>query len=208
MSVIINASPPIVETPVLAASWESLWRLSVEQYHAMARQGILVDGAPIELLEGLLVKKMTISPAHRLAMRRARVALERVAPLGCFVDAPSPVTLSDSEPEPDVVVVRGADGDFAQRHPGPDDLLLVVEVSDSSLHADQVTKKRIYAKAASPVYWILNLVDRRIEVYSNPTGTAELPDYRSRQEFSSGEQVPLVIDGRQIAQLPVAEMLA
>ena len=208
MSVVADVLQPVAEVSLPLAAAESLWRLSVEQYHAMARQGILVDGDPVELLEGLLVKKMTISPAHRLAIRLVRVALERVVPADCYVDAPSPVTLQRSEPEPDVVLVRGADRDYPERHPGPGDLLLVVEVAASSLRRDQGFRKEIYAKASIPVYWIVNLLDRRVEVYSDPLGATERPGYRRRQHFSDGEQVPLVIAGREVAQILVRGLLA
>jgi Uma2 family endonuclease len=204
MSVVADSSKPLGEPPAPA---ESLVRFSVEQYHDMARLGILPDGDPIELLEGLLVKKMTISPAHRLATRRVRIALERTVPAGFYVDAPSPVTLQRSEPEPDVVLVRGADDDYINRHPGPGDVALLVEVSDSSLRRDQGFKKLIYAKASIPIYWIVNLIDRRIEVYSDPAGPVEHPDYRGRRDFSEAEQVPLVIDGREVAQISVREIL-
>ena len=187
---------------------ESHWRLSVEQYHDMARHGILLDGDPVELLEGLLVKKMTISPSHRRATRRVRLALERVVPTGCYVDAPSPITLQRSEPEPDVVVVRGAEGDYPDRHPGPQDLLLLVEVSDSSLRRDQGFKKVIYAKAAIPVYWIVNLIDRRVEVYSDPTGAVEQPDYRFHRDFDEADHVPVMIEGGEVAKIPVRDVLA
>ncbi len=196
------------EVSVPSGLAESLWRLNVDQYHDMARKGILVDGAPIELLEGLLVKKMTISPPHRRATRRVRLALEGVAPSGCYVDAPSPITLQQSEPEPDVVVVRGADGDYADRHPGPQDLLLVVEVADSSLRRDQGFKKVIYAKAAIPVYWIVNLIDRRVETYSDPTGAVEEPDYRVHRDFGEADHVPVVIEGREVGKILVRDVLA
>jgi Uma2 family endonuclease len=174
----------------------------------LARQGFLLDGDPVELLEGLLVKKITVSPSHRLATHRVRLAFEAVAPSGCYVDAPSPVTLQRSEPEPDVVVVRGAAGDYPDRHPGPQDLLLVVEVSDSSLRRDQGLKKVMYAKAAIPVYWIVNLIDRRVEAYSDPTGAVEQPNYRLHRDFDEADHVPVVIEGREVARIPVRDVLA
>ena len=85
MSVVVDVMQPDDSVPLGLA--DSLWRLSVEQYHDMASQGILVDGDPVELLEGLLVEKMTISPMHRLVTRLVRLALERVVPSGCYVDA-------------------------------------------------------------------------------------------------------------------------
>ena len=105
--------------------------------------------------------------------------------------SPSSVTLLTSEPEPDVIVVRGSNDDYVDRHPGPGDVVLVVEVSDTSLRSDQGFKKMIYAKSSLPVYWIVNLIDRRVEVYTDPTGPAEQPDYRHHDDFSGAESVPL-----------------
>src|SRR5436309_4671029 len=86
---------------------EPIYRLSVAQYHAMARAGILDEDAPVELLEGWLVQKMTKYPAHRVATHRVRRALEGLVAVGWYIDSQEPITLAESEPEPDVVVVRG-----------------------------------------------------------------------------------------------------
>ncbi len=106
------------------------------------------------------------------------------------------------------MVVRGAAGDYPDRHPGPQDLLLVVEVSDSSLRRDQGFKKVMYAKAAIPVYWIVNLIDRRVEAYSDPTGAVEQPNYRLHRDFDEADHVPVVIEGREVAKIPVRDVLA
>ena len=158
-------------------------------------------------MEGLLVEKMTILPAHRFSTRRVRVALERLVPQGWYVESPSPVTLAASEPEPDVAVVRGSDQDYLDRHPGPADVVMVVEVSDSSLGRDQVFEKPIYAKAGIPVYWIVNLIDRRVEVYTDPTGPAAEPDYRVRHDAGEADQVHVVIEGRDVGSIAVREVL-
>ena len=75
-----------------------------------------------------------------------------------------------NEPEPDLCVVRGESDDYTDRHPGPGDIALIVEVAESSLSRDRGEKGENYGRAGIPVYWIVNLVDRRLEVYSNPTG--------------------------------------
>lgn len=121
--------------------------------------------------------------------------------------SPSPVTLATSEPEPDVAVVRGSDDDYPDRHPGSDDVALRVEVSDTSLRRDRGFKKAIYAKARIAVYWIVNLIDWRVEVYAQPSGPATAPNYRQHQDFGETDQVPLVIEGREIARIAVSELL-
>ena len=86
--------------------------------------------------------------------------------------------------------------------------MLVVEVSDSSLRRDRRFEKAIYAKALIPVYWIVNLIDRQIEVYSQHRRPMERPDYSDHQDYAETKEVPLVIDGREIASISVREVLA
>src|SRR6266700_204776 len=131
-----------------------IYRLSVAQYHAMADKCILTDDDPVELLEGLLVCKMTKYRPHTLATGLLRDALREIVAPGCYVDAQEPVTTSDSEPEPDILVVRGTRRDYTDRQPGPDEVVMVVEVADTTLRRDRGVKKRIYAAARLPIYWI------------------------------------------------------
>ena len=200
---ITSPPPPLL----MGAPPEPIWRLSVAQYHQMIQAGILTEGDPVELLEGILVTKMVKNPPHTLATQLTRTALERCMPPGWFANTQEPVTTDTSEPEPDVTVVRGERRQYAQRHPGPADLGMLVEVADSSLRQDRTTKKRIYARASIPIYWIVNLVDRQIEVYTEPTGAAEQPDYRQRRDYGPTDSVPVVIDGREFGQIPVGELL-
>jgi Uma2 family endonuclease len=179
----------------------------VAQYHEMIRAGILTDEDPVELLEGWLVVKMPKNPPHRLATELTREALGQRLPAGWHVQSQEPVTLADSEPEPDALVVRGDRRQYGDRHPGPQDLALVVEVADTTLARDRGVKKRLYAEARAPVYWVVNLVDNQVEVYTDPTGPAEEPDYRQRQDYSPSAEVPLVIDGREVGRLAVRDLL-
>ena len=117
------------------------------------------------------------------------------------------ITLETSEPEPDVCVVRGDVRDYLDRNPGPADLALVVEIADSGLPRDQFIKKSAYASAGIPVYWIVNLVDRRVEVYTDPTGPAKHPDYRQRQDFGTTESVTFSVEQQEVARLPVTDLL-
>src|SRR5437870_4817315 len=159
----------------------------------MARAGILDEDAPVEQLEGWLVQKMTKYPRHSVATTLARRALERLLPDGWYFASQEPITTSESEPEPDLMIVRGEPRDYLRRHPGGKDVALVVEVADSSLRQDRGTKKRIYARAGIVIYWILNLSSRVVEVYTGPVTTAKRPDYRQCQHFGSDQTVPLVV---------------
>jgi Uma2 family endonuclease len=182
------------------------YRITVEQYHEMCRAGILDEDNRVELLEGWIVAKMTVYPRHRLSMMCTEEALERLLPAGWFVGTQIAITTGDSVPESDVAVIRGVRRDYPDRHPGPNDLALVVEDSDASLRRDQTTKKRIYALAGIPIYWIINLPASRIEVYTDPTGPPHAPDYRSHTDFGP-DAVPFVLDGREVGRIAAREQL-
>ncbi len=98
---------------------EPIWRLGVEQYHAMVAAGIVGEDDPVELLEGWLVAKMTKKPPHTLAKGLVRDVIQRCLPAGWFIGSDDPLTTADSEPEPDVTVVRGERRDYRARNPGP-----------------------------------------------------------------------------------------
>ncbi len=182
-------------------------RLSVEQYHQMIRAGILGDEDRVELLEGWLVQKMTKNPPHTLATRLVRDALAEAAPPDWFIGSQDPITLDDSEPEPDVSVCRGSPREYAGRHPGASEVDLVVEVADSSLDRDWGSKKKIYARNRITTYWIVNLLENHLEVYTDPTGPADVPDYRQRRDYGRDQTVPVVLARREVAELAVSELL-
>lgn len=192
-----NPTPPPILLP------ESVWRMSVEQYHQMIDAGILTDDDSVELLEGILVTKMSKNPPHRLATQLAREALARIIIRDWYVDAQEPITLADSEPEPDVSVVRGERRQYADHHPGAQDIAMVVEVADATLQRDRRLKKCIYAMAGIPIYWIINLIEQQIEVYTDPSGS----DYFQREDFGPDAEVPVVIGGQEIGRLAVREIL-
>lgn len=204
----IAISPPAISPPSRpSVPPDLIWPLTVDQYHAMIRAGILTEDDPVELLEGWLVPKLPKHPRHRVATRLIRQILEREVPPGWYVDSQEPVTTIDSEPEPDVMIVRGDTRDYLDRHPGPADLALVVEVADATLERDRSLKLRVYAGAGVPAYWIANLRDSRIEVYADPTGMPDAPNYRDRHVFGPNDAIPLVIDGGEVARIPVRDLL-
>lgn len=194
-----------ITTPPI--STDALWRLTVDQYHAMIRAGILTTDDPVELLQGWLITKMPKHPRHRVVTQLTREALARILPGGWYVDAQEPITTADSEPEPDVVIVRGERRQYLDRHPGPRDVALVVEVADSTLLRDRSFKKRLYAAAGIPVYWIMNLVDNRLEVYTEPTGEGEQADYRESHHHAPAEVLDVVIDDHKIGRIEIRDLL-
>ncbi len=115
--------------------------------------------------------------------------------------------MQDSEPEPDVFIVRGQRRDFVQSHPAPEDVALLAEVSDATLQQDQTRKKRIYARAGIPVYWIVNLPERQIEVYTEPLSASPSPTYRHLVIYREEDEIPLAVDGMETAVIPVRDLL-
>jgi Uma2 family endonuclease len=196
-----SVAPPLTETP------DTYFRLSVNQYHQMLDAGIFDEDDPVELLEGLLVTKMPKYPPHRISTELIRDLLPRRLPDGWFVDSQEPITLETSEPEPDAMIVRGERRQYLDRHPGPQDVAVVIEVADSSLLRDRTWKKRIYAAAGIPAYWIVNLPERRLEVYTEPSGPAAQPEYRLRQDYGLADEITLVIEGNEVARLTLTELL-
>ena len=184
-----------------------IWRLRVEQYHEMIRAGIVADDDPVELLEGWLVFKMGKNPPHWVATETSRRALERFLPAGWFVVSHQSVTLETSEPEPDVTVIRGDARQYLDHLPRPSDLALVVEVADATLRRDQEWKRRIYGTAGIPIYWIVNLPEKRLEVYTAPSGPGQQPGYEQCQIYGAADAVPLVIEGREVGRIAVHELL-
>lgn len=205
-----EASAPPIERP-----WDGLKRFTVDEYHAMIRAGVFAEDENFELLEGLIVHKMTINPPHWIATGSLRDALVQLRLPGFFVHSQEPVTIrssdsaqaKDSEPEPDVALVLGTRRDYVKCSPGPERTPLVVEVADSTLAQDRTWKKRIYARAGVPAYWIVNLVDRQIEIYTQPSGPGERPDFGECQIVSESGEVTVVIDGKEVGRLKVSEIM-
>jgi Uma2 family endonuclease len=201
-------APPAAATePVVDPVYGPVYRVSVEQYVAMIRANILTDEDRAELLEGVIVAKSRKNPPHVLATRLILAALARVLPAGCHVSKEDPIQTTDSVPEPDCCVIRGDRRDYLDRYPGLGEMALVVEVSNTTLSRDRGSKMRLYARANIPVYWLVNLISGRIEVYSEPTGPTDRPSYRVGWSFGPGEEVPVVLDGREIARLSVRDLL-
>jgi Uma2 family endonuclease len=182
-------------------------RFSVARYQRMIETGILSAEDKVELLENYLVLKMPRNPRHDSSVQRSFRPLFGVLPAGWDIRMQMAVTLADSQPEPDIAIVRGSADDYETRHPGPADIGLLIEVADSSLLRDQRDKTRIYARGNIVCYWIINLVDRRVEVYTQPSGATAVPAYGAFQVFQPGDQVPLVLDGSVVAAIPAAALL-
>ena len=185
---------------------DALWRVSVAQYHAMIASGALTKDNPIELLQGWLVQKMPKKPKHSTITRILRKLLGELVLPGWYVDSQEPMTTADSEPEPDIMIVQGTEMDYLDHHPGPEDVALVIEISDAALNRDRTLKKQLYAAATVPVYWIVNLLDSQVEVYSQPFVGVAGPDYNQRQTYTLAESAPVWIKTEHIGEISVAQL--
>jgi Uma2 family endonuclease len=203
----MSITSPIGQIMAVAMPPEPVCRLAVSQYHEMIAAGILASDEPVELLEGWIVPKMVKNPPHSTARHLTTKALESILPSGWHVRSQEPITLSDSEPEPDVAIVCGGAEQYEHCHPGAESVAVVVEVADASLGRDRSIKNQVYARAGIPVYWIVNLQDRRIEVYTVPSDAGESSSYRQREDFGVGSEAPLELEGREVGRIAVAAVL-
>lgn len=194
-------------TPLTYGLDASIARFSVARYQRMIEAGILTSEDKVELLENYVVLKIPRNPPHDGTIQIVDEALAPLVPQGWRMRVQLTVVLPDSQPEPDFAIVRGNARTYLSRHPTPADVGLIVEVADSSLLRDQRDKTRIYARGGIVCYWIVNLVDRRIEVYSQPSGPADVPAYSSFRIYQPGDSVPLVLDGNTMGAIPVDELL-
>jgi Uma2 family endonuclease len=181
----------------------AVYRLNVHECERITAAGALDDDR-VELIDGYLVKKMGKNPPHSWTATVMLKSLEPILPLGWTWRHEQPVQIPEfDEPEPDIAIVRGTDDDSKRRIPKPSDVALLVEVSETTLERDRGEKLLAYAKGRIPIYWIVNLVDRQVEVYSDPGAVGCV----SRTVFKLGETVPVMIDGREVGLVAVADIL-
>ena len=161
-------------------------RFSVTRYEQMIDSGILTENDPVELIRGEIVEKMPIGDEHVACVNRLnRIFLRRLGDTA-IVSVQNPIRLADSEPEPDVALLLPQDDDYASGKPRAPDVCLVVEVADTTLDYDRDVKLHLYAENGVVEYWIVNLLDRCLEVYRQPQ-----PDgtYGDVQTFRPPDQI-------------------
>ena len=201
---------PTPSRPVPTTLWNlaGFYRLTVGQYRKMIDAGVFSECEPVELLEGYLVNSpRPLTPRAATTRSRINKVFNNMRWEGWCYYPLSSLTLTESEPEPDFSIVRGVDEDYSERFPGLNDIGLVGEISESSLAFDRTEKGRVYARAGIPVYWIVNVADRQVEVYIDPDTAANPPAYRTRTDYKPGDTVPITLDGTQAGTIGVSELL-
>jgi len=144
-------------------------RFTVDEYYRMAEVGILDPRERVELIEGEIVRMAAVGSRHAGCVKRLNRLFSRGVGDQALVQIQDPVRLSDlSEPEPDVALLRPREDDYTASHPGPDDVLLLIEVADTTVAYDREVKGPLYAAAGIPEYWLFDLPGERVEVHREP----------------------------------------
>jgi hypothetical protein len=148
-------------------------RFTVDDYYRMAEAGILSERDRVELIDGEVVAMSPIGARHAACVSRANQALVLAAGGSAIVQPQGPVRLNRfNEPQPDLMLLLPRADFYASAHPGPHDVLLVVEIADSSLRYDRDVKARLYAEWGVPEYWLADLTANVLWRYSSPQGDA------------------------------------
>jgi Uma2 family endonuclease len=161
-------------------------RFTSDEYHAMAHHGIIPPGARLELLDGLIVERVSIGDRHMSTVDRfTRLVIERLG-MSAHARVQGSVHLSmRTEPQPDLLLLRRRLDDYAHGPALTEDILALVEVADSSLAFDRGEKLRLYAQHRVPEYWIVNLIDDCIEIHREPHDLG----YASHETFAPNQLV-------------------
>ncbi|MEO1209431.1 MAG: Uma2 family endonuclease [Cyanobacteria bacterium J06638_20] len=167
----------------------TLVKWSVDDYHRMIEAGILRD-RPVELLAGDVVEMSPETPFHYALAKQGAKYLEALLGDRAEVRFNGPITLSDSEPEPDVAIVQLPASKYFDRHPTPDDIYWIVEVSKTSLKKDLELKSNIYATAAISEYWVVNLQTQELVILRQP----QAGRYTQKQTLTDGTITPLAFE--------------
>jgi Uma2 family endonuclease len=159
---------------------------TVAEYDRMGETGILTEDDRVELVEGEIIERSPIGRRHAASVGRLTNIFGRLLAESAIVWVQNPVVLNDySEPQPDVALLKRRDDFYERSLPTPDDVLLVIEVADTTIEYDRQIKVPLYARAGIAEVWIVNLVDEQIEIYAQPVNDA----YQSKREARRGETI-------------------
>jgi Uma2 family endonuclease len=175
---------------------------TVYDYHKMVDAGILGEDDRVELIRGEIVQMSPIGPPHNGTIHRANWFLSRIIGDLAIIGVQGSIRLDEyDEPQPDLYLLRPKEDFYTSRHAGPADILLIIEVADSSLDYDRTTKMQLYAETGVPEYWISDLQNDCIIVYRDLDNAA----YRNVQQFRRGEKLtPRLLPG---CSIPVESLL-
>ncbi|HMQ59799.1 MAG TPA: Uma2 family endonuclease [Flavilitoribacter sp.] len=165
------------------------YRLTVEDYHRMGETGILSEDKRVELLHGEIIEMRPINSPHAGMVKKLNRLLSKLFGEQYIISVQDPIELGpDSEPEPDIAVLKMRADLYSDAHPRAEDVLLVIEVAGSSLQKDRQVKMPLYAEAGIPEAWVIDLEGKAIEVYSSPSpaGYSRIDIYRPGDALQTG----------------------
>ncbi len=165
---------------------------TVDEYHRMAESGILDEDDRVELIEGEIIKMSPTGSRHAACVGRLNRLLNRQLGDRAIVRVQDPILLSDlTEPEPDLALLRPREDFYSSGHPRPEDVLLVIEVAETSLNIDRNAKMPLYALSGIPEAWVVDLLGEKIVTYSRPgSGTYRETRNVGRDGSVSSEDLP------------------
>ena len=169
------------------------YSFTAEEFQRMGEAGIFRQDARLELIEGEIIEVSPIGSPHAACVKFLTRLLYSLFGDTFIVGVQDPVRLNDfSEPQPDVSLLRWRDDDYREKHPTPADVLLVIEVADTTVVKDRTIKVPLYARSDVPEAWLVNIPDERVEVYSEPAGGA----YQRAEVFGRGDDArPQTVEG-------------
>jgi len=181
-----------------------LYRMTLEQYESLIASGFFAKGDDVHLINGYVVTRMAESPTDGAILEAVRIAIGAIRLAAWHPRSEKGVRIPSqtSIPRPDLAVVRGVPRDYLTHYPEVADVALIAEVSVSSLDKDRALAD-IYGKAGIPVYWLVNVDDGQVEVYSNPGPSG----YQSHEVLAPGHVLSVVIDGAEVGEIAVADIL-
>lgn len=162
--------------------------LTVSDYHKMAEVGILDEDDRVELINGEIIEMSPIGKLHVNRVNRITSIFKKLPDEKAILSVQNPISIGPySEPEPDISLLEFQADFYESQLPQAEDVILVIEVADTSLGYDREIKKPLFAAAGIPELWIVNIEDEQVEVYKNPSNG----NYTSRQDFRKGETIHL-----------------
>lgn len=211
MATVTEAPPSPITAATATEAGDVPFDLTIDVVEAMVLAGLLPPERRIYLRDGRLFEKMAKTIPHGFVGAAITMALATRLPAGWGLWPESTIVLDPrNAPLPDLAVIRGASPlDYGEpaRYPVPGDIGLIIEVAVSSLRADLTTALEQYARSMIPAYWVVDVRGRRILAHAGPRIVDGRGEYARVETYRPGQDVPLVLDGREVARVPFDEML-
>jgi Uma2 family endonuclease len=193
-------------TPILRGL--PIYPLMITQFIRMMDVGIFTERSRVELLGGVLARRMTKNTPHNFTILQLGETFRTLAGPEWIISEEKSVELRENwRPEPDIALLRGPDDRYRVNGPTERDIPLVIEVADSTKAKDRGAKRLGYAAAGIPVYWLVDLSKRVVEVYTMPSGRGQSAKYRESVMYKADAEIPVVIEGREVGMIAVKDIL-